>query len=978
MRELVACGLMPPSHPERDTLFQANPYQLRAEAVDRPLAPYELGRALFHLGRRGYQSNRLEKAEDKGGTFKDLIDALRTVLGGRTLGQFQWACFQAEQQRQEAGEQPAGIRFRGTNEFYPDRAMYAEEFDTIRQHQEPHHRLTPEDWDRLRNRYVLFQWPLKPVERGACEFFTEEPRHWRDTPIGHEFRLYQELNMLRWVDADHEEHDLSEEQRAAVLHLLLTRKSEVTFASLRKQQRPDRTFLFPDCVRFNLESEKRKGLKSHALGARLAADPVLAPLWHHRCADAGDKGVLDDIFEALHEEGDPAALRQRLAEMGLAAEAVSALLAWPRLARVTAPVSRRFMEAIVPIMRDQHLLYADAVREIKDESGAPLHHSQQPEAGDRDTLPYYGKVLRGSTLGGDPTADPQQTPEQHFGKINNPTVHVALNSLRRVVNALIERYGGRPVEIHIELARALKRTRKRRNEDAAQQARNQQENTRIREELLPYGLTQPSARDLKKFKLWEELGKDTLARRCPFSGQVISCAQLLNGEAEIEHLLPFRRTLDDSMANLTVALRWANKLKGNRTPYEAFAANAHAAQGIKWEAVRQRADQLPANKKWRFGPNAMDRFEGEQDFIARQLTDNAYIARAAMRYLRCLKGVEQIVPNRGSLTALLRRKWDLNRILSDTDHKRRDDHRHHAVDAAVVGLADRALLNAVSQQTARGADDRVHIRVPALPEPLEQAIRARVPEIIVAFKTDHGWQGAMFKDSAYGFIPPEKRAPGLPDHNLVVSKPLRDLTREQAACIRDRATRAAVRDYLTRAEANGEEVNKKAELQKVLTRFGTEHGIGKVRILVTDQTVQPIPSAPYKGYKPGSYVCCDVWRCLKGEAGRWRRRHYEWRGVYWSYAETPQGVPLPHTRKPHPAAKLVARLYKNDMIAYEEDGQTQIMRVAGFSTTNNKLDVVPYAVANPNQSYISINVLGKKGLRRLRVSPDGQVKGLSR
>lgn len=995
MRDLVALGLMPVSRQERDELFQArkgedsdrsNPYRLRAEAVDRPLGPYKLGRALFHLGlRRGFKSNRLEQADKDGGKLKERMDELRNTLNGKTLGQFQWARFQVERERQQSGEKPSGIRFRGEGEFYPDRAMYAMEFDAIRKKQEPHHRLKPDDWDRLRNCYVLFQWPLKPVERGRCQFFLEEARHWRDTPIGHDFRIYQELNMLRWVDADHQEHPLSAGQRSAVLQLLLTRKSEVKFDSLRKQKCQDRTPLFPDCTRFNLESEKRKGLKHHAIGATLTENPKLSPLWQRRCSDEGDDGLLDDIFEALHEEDDTDSLGSRLAEMGLDAEAVQELIAWPRLSRATANVSRRFMEAIVPIMRDQKLLYWEAVSKVKDRNGAPLRHSQQPEGGHYDTLPYYGEVLHGSTLGANPAADPQTAPEQHFGKINNPTVHVALNSLRRVVNTLIERYGERPVEIHVELSRALKRTRKERDEDAKQQDHNQQENTRIQKELTKHGIAQPSARDIKKYKLWEELGKDTLARCCPFSGQVISCAQLLNGEAEIEHILPFKRTLDDSMANLAVAMRRANRLKGNKTPYEAFASNAYAAKGIEWEGVRTRADRLPDNKKWRFGPDAMARFEGEPGFIARQLTDNAYIARAAKHYLNCLKGVEQIVPNRGSLTALLRGKWDF--------HKNREDHRHHAVDAAVIGLADRVMLNSVSKQTARGADDRVHIMVPELPEPIEHAIRARVPEIVVAFKPDHGWQGAMFKDSAYGFIPLEQRDPDMLEHNLVVRKSLAELTLKECGfvqdkkdkriryvvgCICDERIRSSVGAYLTQAAENGEDLKKDAILKKVLARFGAEHGIGKVRILVTDQTVKPIASAPYKGYKPDSYVCCDVWRCPKGKAGKWQHERYEWRGVYWAYAETPNGVPAPQTRKPHPAAKLVARLYKNDMVAYEEGGQTRVMRVAGFSTTNNKLDVVSHSAADPKQSFVTINTLGVAGLRKLWVSPDGRVKGSTR
>ena len=46
---LVAAGLMPSEPAKRKALKKQDPWMLRAEAFDRPLDPYEIGRALFHL-----------------------------------------------------------------------------------------------------------------------------------------------------------------------------------------------------------------------------------------------------------------------------------------------------------------------------------------------------------------------------------------------------------------------------------------------------------------------------------------------------------------------------------------------------------------------------------------------------------------------------------------------------------------------------------------------------------------------------------------------------------------------------------------------------------------------------------------------------------------------------------------------------------------------------------------------------------------
>ncbi len=968
---------MPEDGSARDRLFQSarkedddpdryNPYRLRAEALERTLAPHELGRALQHLGlRRGYKSNRKEASDEDGGKLKERMDALRGTVAGGTLGQYLWRHYREEAAREDAGGRRRGIRFRADTDLYPDRAMFENEFAAIRECQAPHHRLITADWDRLRDESILFQWPLKLVERGACEFFADEPRHWKDTPIGHDFRIHQEFNALRWIDRDNLAHDLDAEQRGAILELLHARKSEVKFTALRKLKRSDGDALFPCQSQFNLEDEKRKGIDPHRIAAQMRDDPLLAPLWQAR-AEVGDGGRLDDAFDVLHGASDDREAKDQLTSaLGLDDDIADALVGL-RLTAGTGSVSRKFMERVVPVMRDQGLIYAEAVAEITDDDGNPLHHLR--DDGRRwPRLPYYGEVLAQSMLGADPAVDPGLAPERHFGRINNPTVHVALNQLRRLVNTLTDRFGTPPVEIHVELIRDLKLSRKQRDEIAKEQAANDRENKRLRTICTDHGLTDPTIRDLKKVKLWEELGKNQLARSCVFSGQPISGAQLFNGEAEIEHLLPFARTLDDSMANLTVAMRWANRLKGNGTPHESFHGDRHADRGIYWTNVLARAETLPKRKRWRFGPEAMARFERDGGFVARQLTDTAYMARVAQRYLSALDGVAHVVPNRGRLTAMVRGKWGLNGLLSDDNRKTRDDHRHHAVDAAVIALTDRSVLNAVSRLTARGADDIVRLAVPELDEELSAAIRARVADIVVAYKPEHGLQGRMYNETAYGFVKPERRDPDLPEHGLVTRKPLASLTLRECEAIRDRDLRAAIRDHLEAAEARGHKHD------QALIEFSKDHGLDRVRILVTNQTVRQVGSAPYKAYAPDSYVCCDIWRVPKGRPGKWRRGKFEWVGAYWSYAETIGGVPDKTAKKPQPAARFITRLFKDDMIAYEEGGETRIMRVAGFSTTNNKLNVKPHHLADAPKTYKSINVLCGMGLKKLHVTPDGRV-----
>src|SRR3546814_20910142 len=77
-----------------------------------------------------------------------------------------------------------------------------------------------------------------------------------------------------------------------------------------------------------------------------------------------------------------------------------------------------------------------------------------------DFLPYYGEMLSREIPPG--TLDPNDDDATRWGKITNPTVHIGLNQLRRLLNAII-RVHGRPEEISVELARHLQQSEQRRD-----------------------------------------------------------------------------------------------------------------------------------------------------------------------------------------------------------------------------------------------------------------------------------------------------------------------------------------------------------------------------------------------------------------------------------------------------------------------------------------------------------------------------------
>jgi len=443
-----------------------------------------------------------------------------------------------------------------------------------------------------------------------------------------------------------------------------------------------------------------------------------------------------------------------------------------------------------------------------------LHHSDERDGVVLDHLPYYGEVLERHTLGG--TGKLEDAPDKRFGRLSNPTVHVALNQFRRVINALVKTYGP-PEQIILELARDLKLSQRQKAELEKRQKDGEKRNTEIRAELEEGGFVDtPNAMLL--MRLWKELGPPT-GRYCVYTGEPISLRRLMSDEVEIEHILPYSRTLDDTFANKTLALTFANRGKRNQSPSEAYT-------GAAYDAVRERSRGLPPNKRWRFDPDAMERFENEErDFLARQLQETRHLATLARKYVIpiCNNPNDVWVVN-GGLTALLRQRFGLNGVLSDDNRKNRTDHRHHAVDACVIGVTDRGLLKKISL-VAKHSESQDDLRrvTKNIPEPFE-GFRDRIAEVIqsviVSHKPEHGLGGALHEDTSYGIVTGPDKAEG----DLVTRKAIDALTFGEVDKVRDLKLRGQLQQV-------AHEAGKDAKaLAKGLSAFGTANDIRRVRI----------------------------------------------------------------------------------------------------------------------------------------------------
>ncbi len=208
MAALVGAGLMQASEADRKRLEALDPYALRAAALDRPLEPFEIGRAIFHLNqRRGFRSNRKTDKKDKDkGKIAHASEKLREALrerNCRTFGEFLWMRHRGQshdpRRVRDPGRKPTRIRLEGAGakalyEFYPTRDMIREEFDAIWRAQAGHHPalLTPERHDVIAA--VLFrQRDLKPPKIGKCTFVPGEERLPKALPSVEAREVYERL-----------------------------------------------------------------------------------------------------------------------------------------------------------------------------------------------------------------------------------------------------------------------------------------------------------------------------------------------------------------------------------------------------------------------------------------------------------------------------------------------------------------------------------------------------------------------------------------------------------------------------------------------------------------------------------------------------------------------------------------------------------------------------------------------------------------
>ena len=307
--------------------------------------------------------------------------------------------------------------------------------------------------------------------------------------------------------------------------------------------------------------------------------------------------------------------------------------------------------------------------------------------------------------------------------LRNPVVEKILNQMINVVNAVCDEYG-KPDEIRIELARDLKQNAKEREKATADINAANLLNEKYRKILeTEFGIPHVSRNDIIRYKLYMEL-KDN-GFKTLYSDTYIPKDELFSKKFDIEHIIPQARLFDDSFSNKTLEARDINIEKSNATAFDyilgKWGEEAAAAYKTKIDDLYRRG----VIGKAKHDKLLMREADIPDGFIDRDLRNSQYIAKKAREILEDL--VSTVVPTIGSITDRLREDWQLVDVMQELnwdkyqrqgltesyqdrdgreirrikDWTKRNDHRHHAMDALTIAFTKPAFIQYLNNLNAR-------------------------------------------------------------------------------------------------------------------------------------------------------------------------------------------------------------------------------------------------------------------------------------
>jgi len=694
-----------------------NPYMLKVEALDRKLSKDELSIILVHYAKhRGYKSNREEDSSDsENGKVKSSIEENKKIMEEskyRIISEM----FINDNKFKE--------RIRNTNGDYKmcvTREMYLEEIEKVLNAQIKYGLITED----FKNEYVEI-WSSQRhyakgpggdskyggnlIEKmtGKCKF-DNKPRAPKCAPSSEIFVALTNLVNFRYKSKRNDEYqNLNSEQIKKIIELAKNQDS-ITYNKVFKE--------------LGIENGIVKGIsatskeKASAINAFKKKNKLTE--FEYGALNEEEKNVYDNLKieeinkrEFIKLKSYSFMRKEFIKQLGtLKWEEISENLELLDLiAKILTDykldddvekaikdndIDEIYKDAILalPNFKDHIMLSSDLVRKINaimiegityDEAMSKLGYSHTDLNSEKEKFDLL-------------------IPINQDEELNNQRVIRSLSQARGIINSIIKKYG-MPERINIETARELAKSREERNEIAKKRDENQEKNKKIKLELVSLGIfnniENVKATDVLKYKLWKEQ-----ACKCAYSLEAIPIEYLFKDNlVQIDHILPYSRTFDDTYFNKTLVLSKYNQDKGSKTPYEWLGKTE------KWLEYKGFISNLDISEKKKENYLLLKLTpEIENDFRNQNLNDTKFISKYLVSYIKANLNVSKVGCPSGSITGKLRNYWNLNGLTHSLDSetyyinnrdenfkKNRENNLHHAMDALVIAATNDKVIRRVS------------------------------------------------------------------------------------------------------------------------------------------------------------------------------------------------------------------------------------------------------------------------------------------
>ena len=637
-------------------------WEARVQGLDRMLSNEEWAKILINLcKRRGFKSNRKNEAKDKEmGQILTSIEINAEKMEetkSRTIGELIYKETISEEDKYKAFRNKSGEYNRCVS-----RDMIRNEIHTLFEQQRKFGNKNASD--DVEDKYLeIFnsQRPYSNFEEleklvGWCTF---EKKKYKRAPknciSAEEFVLYESINKLSII-CNGEKRKLNNEERDLIVNEAFNKK-EIKYSGLRKllslndEERFSTLTYSIDKDMSKTENTKFISLKGYHEIKKAIEHGVNKEYWKNI---KGNKKMLNDIAYVLTLGKTDEEIENQLRLRDIPSEIIEAVsdMSFSKFNNL----SIEAIDKILPFMKEGYQ-YNEACE----------------KAGYDFKAIYKGEKCK-------------KLPVIEIDEIVNPVVIRSLAQTRKVINAVIDRYGS-PIRINIELARELSKNFKDRKAIEKEQKENRDNIDKIKKQLEELMGKVPTGREVLKYRLWQQQRGE-----CAYTQQSIYIEKLFEaGYCEIDHIIPFSRCFDDSLSNKVLVMGVENQRKGNRTPYEYFGSDIE--RWNKYE-IWVKGSHLNYKKKNNLLKKKLSQ-EEQKEWKSRNLNDTKYICRYISNFVNSRlefkesESKQKVITINGRATAYLRAVWGLSKVREDGD-------KHHALDATIVAVATQGMVQKIS------------------------------------------------------------------------------------------------------------------------------------------------------------------------------------------------------------------------------------------------------------------------------------------